>query len=177
MRSIGSIWMKLIERMIMDWLKFEKTTSGGSSSGGLAGIFGGALKGLGSIFGGGIPKIPLTPGSPGVGPPIMAHTGGEIRAHRMHSGGLGRDEMLAILQHQEYVIRSSSARAIGKRNLDYMNQTGKVPGGGTAKVDVDIHLDDGLIAKVRPTSDEIALTVATDYRRGGATRKAIRPNG
>ena len=177
MRSIGSIWMKLIERMIMDWLKFEKTTSGGSSSGGLAGIFGWALKGLGSIFGGGIPKIPLTPGSPGVGPPIMAHTGGEIRAHRMHSGGLGRDEMLAILQHQEYVIRSSSARAIGKRNLDYMNQTGKVPGGGTAKVDVDIHLDDGLIAKVRPTSDEIALTVATDYRRGGATRKAIRPNG
>ncbi len=58
------------------------------------------------------------------------HGGGWIK--RMHGGGpnLKSNESLRILKEHEYVIRDSSARSLGGGNLDYMNQTGRMPSSG-----------------------------------------------
>ena len=59
-----------------------------------------------------------------------SHSGGWIK--RMHGGGfnLKNDESLRVLKNGEYVLKDSSAKALGGAALDHMNATGRMPSGG-----------------------------------------------
>uniref|UniRef100_A0A6M3IVC3 Putative tail protein n=1 Tax=viral metagenome TaxID=1070528 RepID=A0A6M3IVC3_9ZZZZ len=69
----------------------------------------------------------------GEGMAYMTHGGGFIK--KMHGGGynLKNNEQLRVLKEGEYVIKDASTKSIGVGQLDFMNQTGKVPGGNVVK--------------------------------------------
>ena len=50
--------------------------------------------------------------------------GGAVPGH-----GFGRDTIPAILEPEEFVIRRSSAQAVGRDSLDFINRTGSLPPG------------------------------------------------
>jgi len=163
LKSIGQNFSKMINGMIWDWLGFKKATEAGGFDWGklFGGIFGGGGQGTGTIS------------APGEWVDLSAVHGGGFP--RYHAGGLGRDEILALLLRKEYVLRPQATQSIGKDRLDYMNATGQVPGGQGAKskIEVEVRLEPGLLASVRPSADEIDLTVATKYRMGGELYKQL----
>jgi hypothetical protein len=173
LKSIGQNFSKMINEMIWDWLGFRKATESGPKFNPST-LLGGWL---GSIFGVSNPNLTgQVPGSswfPDWGNTVGgAHQGG---FPRYHSGGLGRDEILALLLRKEYVLRPQATQSIGKDRLDYMNATGQIPQGqgGKSKIEVEVRLEPGLLASVRPSADEIDLTVATKYRMGGELYKQL----
>lgn len=92
-------------------------------SGGTGGIFGTILSAGAAFVGGG-------GGASDYGMAGMTHDGGWIK--RMHGGGynLKSDESRRILKHGEYVIKDTSASALGGAALDHMNRTGRMPDSG-----------------------------------------------
>lgn len=175
LKGIGKVWANMLNEMLWNWLGFKKATSGPEFN--ARALFGG-LFGIGGLFGGG--QSASTLGSfenptPGWG--LAGHTGGAVDSliKRMHRGGLERDEVLALLLRKEYVLRPQATQSIGKDRLDYMNATGQIPGGqgGKSKIEVEVRLEPGLLASVRPSADEIDLTVATKYRMGGELYKQL----
>jgi hypothetical protein len=174
LKDIGRNFSKMINGMIWDWLGFKKATSGpefnaGSLLGGLLGKIFPSLN-AGTYTG----QVPDTSWFPnwGSGEFGVGHQGGFLK---YHSGGIGRDEILALLLRKEYVLRPQATQSIGKDKLDYMNATGQIPGGqGTkSKIEVEVRLEPGLLASVRPSADEIDLTIATKYRMGGELYKQL----
>jgi hypothetical protein len=163
LKSIGQNFSKMINGMIWDFIGFKKATEAGGFDWGklFGGIFGGGGQGTGTIS------------APGEWVDLSAVHGGGFP--RYHAGGLGRDEILALLLKKEYVLRPQATQSIGKDRLDYMNATGQIPGGqGTkSKIEVEVRLEPGLLASVRPSADEIDLTVATKYRMGGELYKQL----
>jgi hypothetical protein len=120
----------------------------------LTGGASGAAKGagaLGGIFGG------------------LFHTGGTVP--RRHLGVLARDEHLAVLQRGEYVVRRSSAQAIGGETLDRMNRTGQVPAGPTFHVNVSVQA--GGASNPRQLAEQIAEPLIQILRRESARNRKI----
>jgi hypothetical protein len=176
MESLGRMWAKVVEEMIMRWLFLEQTTQGsgskGASTGGwlskIAGMIGSAIMSGGGGGGGGGEFIAS---GPGIDSYIIKHLGGLVS---MHTGGLRRDERVAKLLTNEYVLRREATRSIGKETLDMMNQTGKVPvQSQKVQLSLDAYVDNGVVLKFRPTHDEINLAVATSIKTGGVVRDAM----
>jgi len=69
-----------------------------------------------------------------------------------HLGTPGQDSVPAYLMPDEYVLRTSSARKIGRARLDFMNQTGKIPG----------FADGGSVGR-RPTVSPTELSRLKEY--------------
>ena len=169
LKSIGQNFSKMINGMIWDFIGFKKATEAGGFDWG---------KLLGGIFGGGGGGVSATGAGQFEGVDWGSILGSAVHQGgfpRYHSGGLGRDEILALLLKKEYVLRPQATQSIGKDRLDYMNATGQIPGGqGTkSKIEVEVRLEPGLLASVRPSADEIDLTVATKYRMGGELYKQL----
>lgn len=119
--SMGLMFSKMIQQMIWEFTGFKKATETGGSVGdmfgGLVGIVGKALGLVGSVAG---------PEQLGIGySSAPYHRGGTIK--KMHEGGLQKDEVIAKLLTNEYVLKRESARSIGRENLDYMNREGRMP--------------------------------------------------
>jgi hypothetical protein len=161
--SLGLLVSKMAQRMIFEMLGLEKSVGGGSGSGagGLIGLGASLLK---SIFGWG---AGYTGGAQSeVGALLDRHSGGIVSKH---GGGLQRDEVLAKLLTREYVMQRSATRSLGKTNLDYMNATGKIPGGGnnlTINVPVSMGIDDKrLQARLRANIEEVVQRTVRDSVR------------
>lgn len=77
------------------------------------------------------------PGERGYIPPHRAAGGSMDQMQYLAGGGLvdklarawssGSDNMLAMMNKDEYVVRAPAAEAIGKSTLDYINQMGQLP--------------------------------------------------
>jgi TP901 family phage tail tape measure protein len=57
--------------------------------------------------------------------------------------GVGRDTVPAVLEPREFVVRREAAERVGLSNLEYINQTGNLPGGGAGAGDIFINLEVG----------------------------------
>lgn len=130
-KNLGQAMSKAVTDMIFEWIGLRRAMEGvgsgrGFNWGALFGGGGGGGAGVGSMGG----EFGATEYSMGV-----AHGGGLVqdilnRIPNLHQGGtpsLGRDEVLMKMLTTEYALNSKATRSIGKQNLDYMNQTGKIP--------------------------------------------------
>jgi hypothetical protein len=129
-------FLNSIARMMSDLIARDLMTQivGGSKGGGFGGLLG-----MGLSFFGASPALTGIPAA-STGAPYIAdawsagvygwHTGGPVR---LHAGGfpLNADEVPAILQMDEYVIRRDAARRIGTSTLDALNR-GQSPGNTTS---------------------------------------------
>jgi len=119
--SMRLSFSKAVQQMIWDFLGFKKATEGMSSGGGfnLGSLLGGAVGVIGGVLGlgGGPERL-------GIGYSSAKHAGGFVTKHE---GGLQRDEVIAKLLSNEYVLRRESAQSIGRERLDYMNREGRMP--------------------------------------------------
>jgi len=129
--SLIKIWSDMLAKMVMKWIGFEQSTQGTATGGkNLWKLVGGAVGAIGSLAGlGGVSSgVPTgaSSGSYGGGFGLYDyHRGGTIK--KMHEGGLQRDEVIAKLLTNEYVLRRESAQSIGREQLDYMNREGRIP--------------------------------------------------
>lgn len=89
------------------------------------------------------------------------HTGGYIDGSMpsYHSGGLAPNERIAKVLLNEYVMQPKATAALGKNNLDYMNNTGRIPGGNSYSVTVNAPGSTGKDA------DKIARTVGRAIKK------------
>jgi hypothetical protein len=123
--SLIKIWSDMLAKMLMKWIGFEQSTQGTTTGGtNLWKLLGGAVGAIGGLLGlgGGAPAIYPTDVPAGV---YVTHRGGLVK--KMHEGGLQRDEVIAKLLTNEYVLRRESAQSIGRERLDYMNREGRMP--------------------------------------------------
>jgi phage-related protein len=103
-------------------------------------------------------------------PELKLAEGGRTR------GGIpGKDSIPALMMADEYVIKRDSARRIGFSNLDYMNQTGRLPRfakGGRVGDAVGAHggIGDWFGGKVKDIGS--ALSNAKDWVLGGVHKAA-----
>jgi len=97
------------------------------------------------------------------------HSGGTVP--RRHLGVLARDEHLAVLQRGEYVVRRSSAQAIGGETLNRMNRTGQIPAGPTFHVNVAVQA--GGASNPRQLAEQIAEPLIQILRRESARNRKI----
>jgi hypothetical protein len=125
--SLIKIWSDMLAKMVMKWIAFQSSTTetatGGKNLWNSIGSTVGGWVGLG----GGVP-MGTSYGSSGLfvtGVGKSYHYGGPVK--KMHGGGLQRDEVIAQLLTNEYVLRRESAQSIGRERLDYMNREGRMP--------------------------------------------------
>jgi hypothetical protein len=93
------------------------------------------------------------------------HHGGIVKKHE---GGLQRDEVIAKLLNNEYVLRREAAQSIGRQNLDYMNREGKMPPqtGLTINVPVTVGMDDKrLMAHLQSNIEATVTRTVKEFSR------------
>lgn len=150
----------------------------------LRAIFGGGI--FGSSDGGGFfANLFGSSGGGGMAPFAM---GGPVR---MAVGGSfaasNRDSVHALLNPEEYVIRASAARAIGRENLDTLNSMGsgrvqKATNGARERMAKDRPVDARPVnvwmvspdQVPPPSASDIIATVATDVQNRGTLRTLIK---
>lgn len=119
-QSLTKIWTDMLASMLMNYIKTQMQAAAASEGGG---ILGWIFRGIGSIFGaaagGGAASYPAPATS------FTGHRGGLVR--EMHEGGLQRDEVLSKLLINEFVMQRKAVQSIGLANMEYMNQTGRLP--------------------------------------------------
>ncbi len=120
-RDVFAGFINSIQKALSDMLAQMAMKSLFGGLGGGAGGFGGLFAGL---FGSGATTAPFAP----VTAPLF-HSGGYIP--RFHSGGLGSDEVPAILQRGEYVLQRSAVNRLGVDALASLNNGASIPGGGS----------------------------------------------
>ncbi len=134
-----------------------------SMMGGMSDMFGSLIESLGSML-----MSFLHGGGPVLAMPSFA-TGGEVFA-RLHQG--------------EFVTREPAARRLGRRNLDYMNSTGELPGGAGNRPAQPLHVTiindySGALDPrgMKTTPKEIRTVVLQDLHLGGDIHHAIKARG
>ena len=171
--AIAKTWSDMMATMVMDYLKGMLRIK--SSSGGSTGLLGSIFKVIANLFSPSIPQIDLSPGSV-LGPAMKIHTGGPVV--KMHEGGLRRDEVIAKLLSNEYVLRREAAQSIGRERLDYMNQTGQMPE-KKEKQPIEIRImnildpTDVLAQGIADNPNLIINPVCSNYNRNAEMRKTL----
>jgi TP901 family phage tail tape measure protein len=141
---------------------------------------------LGFIMGTG----PAASRGPSFAPPMRSATGGRVRgkaAGGRVEGNHARDTQPHLLMDDEFVVRSSAARAIGFDNLEKMNAMGnnavsQAPHRGVAapkaaakeKAITNIYLVDERSQAGGIGPDDIIAVINDDIARGGTTKKLIK---
>ena len=181
--------MKLIQNILSTIAELEVLKALGYEKGG-GGINWGSL--LSSLFGGGEPGLNYhiqSPGVVGAGTPYQK--GGTFIARSPTSiiaGEGGEPEIVSIVPVSKMVSPSLFGPSGGISSLrPYQGFAGGgtivVSGEGQGKAPQKIHLDldiransnfFDIVAKARPTSEEIDLTVAAKYKAGGHLYKSIK---
>ena len=163
----------------------------GLSGGGGGGVIGGLLKNFAtSLFGG------FAPGGGAIGSGFAGSLGGEFdfggfaggfaKGGRVQGGTPGRDSVQSLLTPDEYVLRASSARAIGYDTLENLNRSGAkaLSGIQNGQATSVINQQNGpselnvwVVSPEQvppPSEKDIIATVANDIQRGGQTKKLIK---
>jgi hypothetical protein len=151
---------------------------GAAGSNGIGGLMGGIGDFFSNIFGSG--TSPINPGFevPSILESVSPFSsGGSVR--RMANGGqFGRDIVPAMLEPDEYVLRSSAARSIGMNNLNRMNNHGAA--GVVPNVNVNVQ-NNGTPQEVqgKPNvrfdgSKMVVDIVLKDFANNGPIRQTLR---
>ncbi|MGH7826044.1 MAG: hypothetical protein ACREQ7_12820 [Candidatus Binatia bacterium] len=105
----------------------------------------------------------------------LFHQGGLVT---MHAGGFRPDERLARLQAGEFVFSRAATAAIGGDMLSYMNESGRMPGGGTyvpQAPNVGVRINGDIIPrKPGMSKDDVVQIILQDYEIGGPLRQGAR---
>lgn len=100
-------------------------------NGAISGATNGLISGIGSgggSSGGSNNEGPITGKKPGQGAPPVLHTPGHALGGFIAGQGTATsDSILSRLSNGEFVIKASSVAALGRNNLDFINQFGKLP--------------------------------------------------
>lgn len=156
----ASIVESLLKRVLQRWIDMQIDAAfglGGGSSGGswvsAAASFVGSL--FGSSSSAGTSDMTSGWGTSGIDASVnngpAFHRGGKVI--KLHVGGYGlkSNEVRAILEEDEYVVRKEAARALGPAALNIINQ-GQIPGTGGLSVAFSANFGNGKIAS-RDISD------------------------
>jgi hypothetical protein len=157
--SLTRAWSDMLAEMVMNWVK---TMSMKGIWGFFSGLFGGGAAGVNAEGVGGFGSY--------------YHGGGSVE--KKHEGGLQRDEVIAKLLTNEYVLRREASQSIGRQNLDYMNQTGKLPQ-SKEKIPIEIQIfnildpADVVARGIAANENVIINPVISSYSRNAEMRKTI----
>ena len=106
------------------------------------------------------------------GMPFIFHSGGTAAGERHHAGELKADEVPAILQTGEFVLRREAVRRLGATSLYELNRTGELPEPGTT-FQIQINVEAAAERSPRALAESIAEPLIEILRREEARNRRI----
>lgn len=106
------------------------------------------------------------------GMPFIFHGGGTVVGERHHAGELKSDEIPAILQTGEFVLRREAVRRLGATSLYDLNRTGELPAPGNT-FQIQINVEGAAERDPRALAESIAEPLIEILRREEGRNRRI----